>query len=266
MATSRDLDRLYQLPLGEFTEARNVLAKAAGADGAAIKSLEKPSAAAWAINQLYWQERKTYDLLIRASERVRAGHASVLKGKSADLATLEAQHSRAVKDAAEVVRALLNRTGDPATPATMKSVVDTLQALPGGSDPGRLTKALAPMGFGAFGALMTSGVSSKALAEVVTFAPPKPKADEVAEAAKRAADAAAKRLRELEATSKKLMAELQSARVKQEKADALRTAAEAKFQDATAEAKRCAAEVARLEGEARAADQARTRLAAEIRR
>jgi hypothetical protein len=169
VATDRSIDALYQRPLGEFTSARNELAKAAGAKGAAIKALEKPSAAAWAVNQLYWRERRAYDKLIRASERVRAAHAQRLKGKAADLATVEAQHSAAVKDAAEHVRALLAGAGDPATPATMKSVVDTLQALPGGSEPGRLTKALAPIGFGAFGALMKGAVSSKALADVVTL-------------------------------------------------------------------------------------------------
>ena len=259
---SKDIDALYRIPLGEFTEARNALAKSAGPLGADIKALEKPSAAAWAINQLYWQERRTYDKLVRASERVRAGHAHVLAGKKVDLALLELQHRAAVKDAAEHVRALLNRAGDPATPATMKSVIDTLQALPGGSEPGRLTKALAPMGFGAFGALMNGAVSAKALADVVTFAPPKPKADEVAAAARRAAEAAEKRLRALEARAKTLAAELHAARGKLLRAESTRAAVEAKLQEAAADAKRCAGDVARLESEARSADQERARLAA----
>ena len=56
MASRRDdpaLDRLFQLPLDEFTAARNTLAKASGADGAAIRQLSKPPVAAWAVNQLY---------------------------------------------------------------------------------------------------------------------------------------------------------------------------------------------------------------------
>ncbi|MBP6716445.1 MAG: hypothetical protein KA205_06255, partial [Acidobacteria bacterium] len=147
-------------------------------------------------------------------------------------------------------------------PATMKSVVDTLQALPGGSEPGRLTKALAPIGFGAFGALMKGAVSSKALADVVTFAPAKPKADEIAEAAARAADAAAKRLRELETQIAKTNAALAAARAKLAKAEAVRAAAETKFQDAAANARHLAGDVARFESEARAADQERARLSA----
>jgi hypothetical protein len=199
--------------------------------------------------------------LIRASERVRAAHAQMLKGKKIDLRTLELPHGAAVKDAAERVRTILARAGDPATAATMKSVVDTLQALPGGGEPGRLTKALAPIGFGAFGALMKGAVSSKALADVVTFAPPKPKPDEVAEAAKRADEAAKTRLRALEAETRKLQASVTAARARLAKAEASRAAAEAKFQDAVADARRCAADVAGLESEARAKDQERARLA-----
>ena len=36
------IDRLYQLPLDEFTAARNALAKEAGAAGAQIRTLQKP--------------------------------------------------------------------------------------------------------------------------------------------------------------------------------------------------------------------------------
>jgi len=258
---NRDLDTLYQLPLGEFTEARNALAKTAGAKGAAIKALEKPTAAVWAVNQLYWRERRAYDKLIRTSERVRAAHAQMLKGKKIDLRTLELQHGAAVKDAAEHVRVMLARAGDPATPATMKSVVDTLQALPGGGEPGRLTKALAPIGFGAFGALMKGAASSRALAEIVTFAPPKPKPDEVAEAAKRADEVAKARLRELDARAKKTAAWLAAARAKLDRAEKIRAAAEAAFQGTVADAKRLAADVAQLEGAARALDRERSDLA-----
>lgn len=257
MGRDAELERLYQLLPGEFTEARNALAKARGGTGAAIKSLDKPTAAAWAVNQLFWCERRVYDKLIRASERVRAAHAQMLTGTKVDLRTLELQHGATVKDAAEQARAILARAGDPATPATMKSVVDTLQALPGGGEPGRLSKALAPIGFGAFGALMKGAVSSKAMAEIVTFAPPKPKPDEVAEAAKRADEAAKKRLRELDAQSTKLVAALLAARATCDRADRVRAAAEAALHEALSESRRAASDVARLESETRALDRER---------
>ncbi len=41
--------QLYQLPLDQFTTARNALAKGAGPRSAEIKGLEKPNAAAWAV-------------------------------------------------------------------------------------------------------------------------------------------------------------------------------------------------------------------------
>ncbi|MEP6594233.1 MAG: hypothetical protein ABJC51_11100, partial [Acidobacteriota bacterium] len=55
-----EIDRLYQLPPEEFTAARNALAKSAGTEAAAIRQLAKPPLAAWAVNQVYWQQRDLY--------------------------------------------------------------------------------------------------------------------------------------------------------------------------------------------------------------
>jgi hypothetical protein len=46
-----EIDTLYQQPLSAFVRERDALAKRAGAEGATIRRLEKPSAAAWAVNQ-----------------------------------------------------------------------------------------------------------------------------------------------------------------------------------------------------------------------
>lgn len=262
----KDLDALYQLPLADFTSARNELAKGAGKASAEIKSLEKPSIPAWGVNQLYWRERRVYEKLIRTSERVRTAHQQAMKGKHVDLRALESQHMAAVKDASEKVASILIKTGDPATAATMKAVLDTLQALPGPAAPGRLTKSLAPIGFGAFGALMKSDMGSKALADVVTFAAPKPKADEAAAAVKRMAEINAKRIKELDAIFVKVTHALTGARAKLERADKAKAAAEAAFHDAQKHADAHRAEVARLEREARTADQERSALKADTRR
>jgi hypothetical protein len=270
MAASRvglpDVDALYQRPLAEFTAARNELAKKSGDAAADIKALEKPSIPAWGVNQLYWRDRKLYDKLQRASERVRAAHQQTMKGKKLDLVALEAQHMAAVKAASEKVAEILIKSGDPATAATMKAVLDTLQALPGPSAPGRLTKALAPIGFGAFGALMKADMGSKALAEVVTFAPPKPKADEAAAAVKRMAEINAKRVTELDGIFSRATKALAAARAKLERADKAKADAESVLQDAQKTADAHRAEVARLEREARTADQERSRLKADTRR
>ena len=267
--SERGIDGLYQGALADFTPARNALAKAAGKGGAAIKALAKPSAPAWAVNQLFWRERRTYDRLIRASERLRAAHAQVMRGKKLDMRPLEAQHGAAVKEASGRVAAILVRSGDPATPATLKAVLDTLQALPGPDVPGRLTRALAPIGFGAFGALMKASrgaPGAKAIAEVVTFAPPKPKPDEAAEAAKRLAAINARRLKELDAVFAGAMRALVGARARLARADKAKAAAEASLQKAQALAERQRADVARLERGARAADQERSALKADSRK
>jgi hypothetical protein len=257
----KEIDALYQLPLGEFTAARNALAKAAGQGaGRVIRTLEKPSVPAWAVNQLYWRDRRAWDKLIRAAERLRAGHAQALSGRTADIATLELQHKAAVKAAADSVRGVLARAGDPATPATMKAVVDTLQALPGGGPPGRLAMALAPLGFGALGALMKGRTTPRRLAEVVTFAPPRPKPDELAEQARRAKETAKKRLKELDAQASRVKKTLASARAAFDRAERARADLEDKLQASSAETARRRADVERAEREARAIEQERARL------
>lgn len=173
MARSDDIDALFQAPLAEFTAARHALAKTAGADAGAIRAIEKPSAAAWAVNQVYWRHRRAYDVLVRASDRLRAAHAQILKGKSVDLAPLELAHRAAVRAAVAAARDALASIGDAASPATMKAVHDALGALPVDGPPGRLTRPPAPVGFDALSGLLESAGTRRAAAEVVAFARPK---------------------------------------------------------------------------------------------
>src|SRR5215216_4515208 len=88
------IDRLYQLPLDEFTTARNALAKETGDAG--IKRLQKPPAAAWAINQVYWRRRGDYDAFAAAAAALRQAHAAVLAGKRADLRSAGKAHEDAL--------------------------------------------------------------------------------------------------------------------------------------------------------------------------
>jgi hypothetical protein len=149
-----EVDQLYQVPLGEFTAARNALAKARGAAGADIKSLEKPTLSAWAVNQLYWRERSMYDALVEASMAMRQAHVQVISGHSADVAAAESAHASIRRDAAQTARRLIEESGEKATPATIDAVAETLQALPApDTTPGRLTKPLKPLSFAALMAL-----------------------------------------------------------------------------------------------------------------
>jgi hypothetical protein len=141
------IDQLYQLPLDEFTASRNALAKDAGGRAAEVKKLEKPNLAAWTVNQLYWRERKTYDEVIKAAERMRAVYKQMLAGKSVDVRGAEEIHQEALKDAKQAARRILEQGGHASPDTVMMPVAETLDALPGEEPPGRLTKPLRRMGF-----------------------------------------------------------------------------------------------------------------------
>jgi hypothetical protein len=205
MATADDdIDALYQLPLDEFTTARNSLAKRAGADPG-VKALQKPSVPAWAVNQLYWQKRKTYERLVAAAAKLRAAHAGLLTGRRADVAAAESAHRDAVKGAMDAVRGILTEAGDPATPATLTSVSETLEALPGDDPPGRLTRPLKPRGFEALTGLFGGAAAA------LELVPPAPRTGAASSDAAAKRDAAEKkaeeaRRREVEALADELKA------------------------------------------------------------
>jgi hypothetical protein len=81
-------DRLYGLPLEEFTPARDALAarmKSAGDAGVAseVKALRKPTTPAWAVNQLARRQRPLVEELIAACDRLRNAQQELLGGGSA---------------------------------------------------------------------------------------------------------------------------------------------------------------------------------------
>jgi hypothetical protein len=140
---------LYQLPLDEFTEARNTLAKELGQEGGSeIRKLAKPPVPAWAVNQLYWGRRKAYDALVAAASALRNAHAQVLAGKRADLRAAGTAHEEALDEAVRSTIEILNNAGQPPTDSTKQAVINTLRALPAtGEAPGRLARTLMPGGF-----------------------------------------------------------------------------------------------------------------------
>ena len=62
-----------------------------------IKKLEKPNLAAWAVNQLYWRERKLYDEVIKTAEQLRTAYKQMLAGKPADVRAVEVFHNEAMR-------------------------------------------------------------------------------------------------------------------------------------------------------------------------
>jgi hypothetical protein len=232
VVTAADIDALYQRPLAEFTAARNELAKRAGKNDPSIKALEKPSVPAWAVNQLYWRERKLYDALIEASEAVRAAHRNVIAGKGGDLRDAERAHRDAERAAADRIKTLLADAGEAATAATLTAVSETLAALPADVTPGRLTRPLKPSGFE-----VLTGVAPRppapaaprgARPTLVKPATDPAVAAKEAAAARRAAEAAA---REAAREKERREVEVKKAKAALEKAQAAVARAEAEVAD-----------------------------------
>ena len=219
------IDRLYQLPLDEFTTARNVLAKEAGKDAPAVKRLEKPSLAAWAVNQLFWKERKLYDSLIAASEKLRTAYRQGLAGKSADPKGAETAHRDLVRKAMQTAREILDKNGSAPSDAVMDAIRETLDTLPSGDHrPGRLTTSLKRTGF-------------EALQGFTVSARPKPQTPKV-EPAKKVAKPTEPPNREREMTKERLRF-----------AEAAEREAEAALERTRRAAERAGRVVERLEGE-----------------
>ena len=160
-----DVEALFQLPLGEFTAARNALAgrlKKAGdtAEAERVKTMTKPSVPAWAVNQLFWKHRIVFDRLLDAGERFRKAQTAQLAGKSSDLrAPLEARRA-ALSELSSHAARLLAEAGNTGGPDTMRRITTTLEALstyagiPDTPQPGRLVDDVQPPGFEALAALV----------------------------------------------------------------------------------------------------------------
>jgi hypothetical protein len=134
MTSEPEGDRLYALPLEQFTPARDALAarlRSAGdaAEAAAVKALKKPTTPAWAVNQLARSERDLVEQLIEASDRLRRAQQDLLHGAPAQEvweATLAEREILGELSAA--AQHALTVAGYGATRATLDRVSDTLAA------------------------------------------------------------------------------------------------------------------------------------------
>jgi hypothetical protein len=154
------LEALFRAPHGAFVAERARLATelTKGGDQAAAKKLEKirrPGITAWAVNQLWWNERATFRDLLRTAERLR----------DADLSAAAA-HKKALSSLRERASALLTDAGHAATEATLRRVTTTLSALAatGGFQPdapGTLRFDRDPPGFGALNPAVLEKLASR---------------------------------------------------------------------------------------------------------
>jgi hypothetical protein len=159
-----EVEALYRAPLADFVDVRNALAarlrKAGEAEASArVKALAKPSAAAWALNQVYWRARDDYGRMIAAGDRLRALQQQMLAGRAADPREAMQERQAAVRTVVERALGFLAEAGQPATDATRQRVTVTADALatwgshPQGYVPGYLERELEPPGFDALASL-----------------------------------------------------------------------------------------------------------------
>lgn len=234
-----EIDTLYQLPLDAFTPARNALAKSAGARAAEVRGLEKPNAAAWAVNQVFWRERAIYDGLVDASQQLRTAYREQLAGKSPDVRGAEASHKAEVKRATQTARAIVEADGSKASAGVMEAVRETLDILPSVDPPGRLTKPLKRTGFEALEGFTIAAkpkpVPTKLEPKAAGPAKPRPSETEkrANEAAQRDRDMTRERLRFAEATEREAEAALDRARRAVDRAERTRERIERELAEAS---------------------------------
>ena len=144
-----DIDGLYQLPLGEFTAARNALAKSLSGDAKKrVSALAKPTVVPWSLNQLYWRAREVYDQTLTAGRVLRDAHIAALNGRKANLRHATDSHRQAI---AQAVRRTLTLAAEHGVHPPPEQVARMLEMLSLSRDEprheGRFTTILLPSGF-----------------------------------------------------------------------------------------------------------------------
>lgn len=243
-----ELDRLYALPPGEFTSARDEAAKRLRGEGQReladrVKQLRKPPVAVWLVNRLAHERALDVQRLLRAGEALAESQTAAASGGAAEaFAEARREEQHALERLADAARELARResVGAPA----VERAVQTLRAASltaAGRDllkAGRLTEELQPTGFDA----LTPGAAPK-LAKPAKAR--KPRNDQER---RRQVTAARERVKQLRAKERELGNAARGARREAERAQAeaarLAKAAEG------AEAKAAAAAEARGAAEA----------------
>jgi len=134
MASEPEGDRLYALPLDQFTKARDALAarlRSAGdaQEAAGVKALKKPTTPAWAVNQLARNSRDTVDQLIAAADRLRHAQQKLLHGGPAqDVWEATLAEREALASLTEDAERVLTAAGYGASRATLDKISATLAA------------------------------------------------------------------------------------------------------------------------------------------
>ncbi len=126
----RETDRLYGLPLEEFTQARDALAKKLRKEGdremaTEVAKLKKPSLGAWALNQLQRTHKPDVKRLLAAGDKTRSVQGRALAGGQAKgLPEALAEQQEAIRVLVGEAREVL---GARATEAALDRVAGALR-------------------------------------------------------------------------------------------------------------------------------------------
>jgi len=219
-----ELDRLYGLPLGEFTSARDELAKTLRAQGDAdrareVKKLRKPTVAVWLVNHLAHERQLDVQRLLKAGDALTKSQAAAGKPETFSEARRDERH--ALAQLAKAARELAGR--ESIGSSAVDRAIETLRAASVTEEGrellrrGRLTEELEPPGFEAL-----TGVAKPARKD----APAKTKPARGERAEKRqATQQARERVRQLRAEERELVKAARAAVREAERAEAEAVAA-----------------------------------------
>lgn len=296
--TNREIDRLFQLPLQQFTAARNALVarlKKAGRDEEArrVGRVGKPSVSAWTVNQLYWRYRQDFSRLLETGDRFRDAQQGQLAGKGTGLrGALEARRE-ALSSLLTRAPKVLRDAGHDATPEVMRRITTTLEALAtygtltDAPAAGRLIRDLQPLGFETLAALVPrpgNGRKRLTAPRVLPFSKKREAKEpgatgrtsakrereaEVAaqrQAARRAVEAAERTLRTARKTVQRARAAFKSAAAHAKTTQRAKEKAEKRFETTAAAAEQASKEAHRIAREAEDAAQAVTDAEREVER
>ena len=239
-ATERDLDRLYQLPLSEFTSARDELAKELRAQGERdraqeTKALRKPTAAVWLVNQLAHERELDMQRLLKAGESLTKSQAKAAAGKSPQtFPEARRDEQRALEQLAKAAGEIAGRAGIGS--AAVGKATETLRAASLTAEGrellkrGRLTEEREPPGFEAL-----TGLEGLVRQPAPAKTKP-PRSDDRAEK-RQAVNEARERVRQLRTEERQLATAARAAARGAERAEAEAAGARSRAADAEEQAR-----------------------------
>ena len=152
-AESPEVDELFEAGLGEFVRRRDALATQLEQGGkreeaAQVRRLRKPSAAAWALNQVSRRHPKKVEWLVVAHQKLREAHSP------ASLREASGARQQIVAELVEDAAGLLEKEGRSPSQTVRQRITRTLLALATDEEAqqdfrrGRLARDLEPGGWG----------------------------------------------------------------------------------------------------------------------